>query len=137
MVESRRKPNKKPGCNSKGNEVVVPETRLEVSNPVSPSRTDPLVFPSCDGDVRVISPTSVEPLISHPNAGEAPLMLQPNAEEDSNPVPSRNNLLEVNVMAGNTERALSLDVSDRIGVRSRNQKNRGRSGRGPPSPVLS
>ena len=151
MVESRRKPNKKSGCSPKGKEVVVYETRLDVSNPVtlssplcprtvrpiSPSRPDPLVIPSCDGDVRVTSPTSVEPLISHPSASEALLILLPNAGEASNPSPSRNNLLEVNVMAGDTERALSLDVSDRIRVRTRSQKNHGRSGRGPPSPTLS
>ena len=135
MVKSRCKTNKKSGCSSKGKEVAVYRTGLDVNNPVtpssptcpgtvrpsSPSRPDPLVVPSCDGDVRVSTPTSVEPLISHPSAGEAPLMPHLNVGEACNLSPSRNNLLEANpgntTMTGNTERAPSLDVP---GVRTCN-----------------
>ena len=96
----------------------------------SPPRPDPLVVPSCTGDVRVSSHHSVESLVAHPSAGEA-----------RNPSPARNNLLDANpdniAMAGNTARAPSLDVSAKSGVRTRNQKNRDRSGRASPSPTLS
>ena len=60
-----------------------------------------------------------------------------NVGEDNNLSPSRNNLLEADpgktVIAGNTERAPSLDVP---GVRTRNQRNRDRSGKGSPFPAL-
>ena len=89
------------------------------------------MVPSCARDVRVPSPPSVEPLVANPSAGGA-----------RNPSPARNNLLDANpgniAMVGNTERAPSLVVSARSGVRTRNQKNHDRSGRASPSsPALS
>lgn len=124
--------------------MVVYETGLDVNTPVihsspictgtvrpiSPSRPDPLVVPSCAGDVQVSSPPSVAPLVAHPSA-----------EEARNPSPTRNNLVDVNpgniAMAGNSEKAPSLDMSAKSGVRTRNQKNCAHSGRASPSPTLS
>nr|TKS15655.1 hypothetical protein D5086_0000031150 [Populus alba] len=76
-VESRRKHSKKSGPSLKGKKVAVSETRVDAITPVThsspicpetvwpipPSIPDPLVVPSCDGDV-LASPPSVVPVVA-------------------------------------------------------------------------
>nr|TKS17480.1 hypothetical protein D5086_0000013040 [Populus alba] len=122
-VQSQRKHSKKPGPSPKGKEVAVSETRVDAPSspicpetvwPLPPSIPVPLVVPSCDG----------EDLAPPPNV--VPVVAQVSAVEISHPV----------AMAGKTDIAPSLDVSARNGVRTRNQKNRDRGGRVPPSSTL-
>nr|TKR99469.1 hypothetical protein D5086_0000192770 [Populus alba] len=78
--------------------------------------------PSPKGKEVAVSETRVDA----PSSPILPVVAQVSAVEISHPV----------AMAGKTDIAPSLDVSARNGVRTRNQKNRDRGGRVPPSSTL-
>jgi len=92
-------------------------------------RTDPLVATPCVGKVWGSSPTRTAPLVVHSCVGEA---------HDSSP--SKTNLLATTFgetdIAGKSMNVPLLDVAVQCGVRTRNQKQRGHSGRVSPSPAI-
>jgi hypothetical protein len=94
----------------------------------SPS-TDPLVATFCVGEVRGSSPTRTAPLVVHSCAIEA-----------HNSSPSRTTTLATTtgdtVVVGNSVNVPLPDVAAQCGVRTRNQKQRDRSGRVSPSPAI-
>jgi hypothetical protein len=101
---------------------------LVCTGAVQTSRTNPLMATPCAKEVRGFSPYLTEPLVVPPCAGEG-----------HNPSTPRTNSLATNTgeadIAGKSVNAPILDVSIQCGVRTRNQKQRGRSGRVSPSPA--
>jgi hypothetical protein len=134
-VESR-----KSSKHRKGKAVVVSAPEPADNSPVSPCppvcidivqhspRPDPLVATPCVGEVQGSSPTCTPPLAVHSCAGEA-----------HTSSPSRPTILATTtgdtVVVGHSQVVPILDLATQCGVRTRNQRQRGRSGRASPSPA--
>nr|TKS08428.1 hypothetical protein D5086_0000103090 [Populus alba] len=101
---------------------------LEVNPSIQSSKTDPLVATPCAEEVQGSSPSRTEPLVLPHCAGEG-----------HNPSTPRTNSLATNTgdadIAGKSVNAPILDVSVQSGVRTRNQKQRGRSAKDIVSPM--
>nr|TKS10924.1 hypothetical protein D5086_0000078290 [Populus alba] len=108
--------------------VVVVDIRWLQVVVVQSSRTDPLVATPCAEEVQGSSPSRTEPLVLPHCAGEG-----------HNPSTPRTNSLATNTgdadIAGKSVNSPILDVSVQSGVRTRNQKQRGRSAKDIVSPM--
>jgi hypothetical protein len=134
-VESRKSSKQR-----KGKAVVVSAPELADNSPATPCppvrtdtaqhspRPDPLVATPCVGEDRGSSPTRTAPLAVPPCEGEA-----------HNSSSSRPTILATTtgdtVVVGNFVKVPLLEVATQCGVRTRNQRQRGRSGRASPSPT--
>ena len=134
-VESRKSSKQ-----HKGKVVVVSAPELADNSPTTPCppvctdtaqrspRPDPLVATPCVGEDRGSSPTRTAPLAVPPCEGEA-----------HNSSSSRPTILATTtgdtVVVGNSVKVPLLEVATQCGVRTRNQRQRGRSGRASPSPA--
>ncbi|KAL9363701.1 hypothetical protein Peur_041574 [Populus x canadensis] len=123
----------------KGKAVVVSAPELADNSPATPCppvhtdstqhspRPDPLVATPCVGEDRGSSPTRIAPLVVAPCEGAA----HTSSSRSTILAPTTGDTVGV----GNSVKAPLLEVATQCGVRTRNQRQRGRSGRVSPSPA--